>query len=202
MKKTILFMAVLISGISFAKNYEVIISKEHNKYILGSVGETPEPEIGLKEICNIKFTNIERAGISFGATFRNMAIYGENDVEYSLGSTVSSTPTRGELTNVVVTASGSTTGWGSIYYPDKMFKYSSSEYYLSNNSSVSPVWFNIELKNPTKVAKLSYSDDQSSFPTKPGYTITFLTCDGSTAYETVTTAKIGSGLTRGDVVVQ
>ncbi len=177
MKKTILAFGILLSANAFAdNNYNVLITKEHNKYI-GSSGSEPEPpESGIGNICKIQLTNLAKGG-TWGATLNQFELYTSSGV-YDYGDITNKIGIKETHFDNMILKTTYTYSNSNLYQPEYAFSRvtnsTSEKYWLSGSNSAN---YTITFPNGADITSFEYSDWGRYDSWARNYTIQVFDCD-------------------------
>ena len=176
MKIKVLTLGILLSLNAFSANtYNVLITKEHNKFDEGVINEPTEPEFG--EICKIQFKNMYKGG-TWGATLAEIELYTKDGI-YDYGDiTTKVDRTETHFDNMELNTT-STYSNGILYQPEYAFvefEYGGAPYnYWLATSAITT--YAITFPNGADIESIDYSDWGRSDSYGHNYKIQVFDCD-------------------------
>jgi len=171
MKKILLCTILLCSFSAIADTYNVLISKEYNKF--KEVSSIPAPS---GPVCEINFImNADSVNLN---SLSNIELILNDDTSFDFGALTLTNRLTAEFDNATLFGYLTYTN-GSYYYPSYAIKgYAVSthtSYWLSSAVDAS---YRIVLNQATELKAIRYSDMGYSNRASEKYTVNFLDCDG------------------------
>lgn len=172
MKKKLILLAVATPLLAHSASYNVLISKEHNKF---EEGKYVPP---IQTYCKMEFKDMVGAQ-RYGAALGAMKLYTE-DGEYDTGDIVSKIDRHNTVLENVTIHATNTYPNSNYYQPEYAFeRYKLNDVdhnYWMANTSVSTLTF--EFQEPVALTSLEYTDWGRSDASFRNYYINFYDCDG------------------------